>query len=144
MHQPQGPPVALTPRQVPYLRRRTGLRSGFRRPLSRDKDPAFPQPDLFHSTSVKSSVALFTGFVPLSTCDRQAFGATLLVMSPVATERATSIELATAVEKLRERIAALGVRRQQLRRSGATRASLEQNRRQLARSQAELGHTLIE
>jgi len=65
-------------------------------------------------------------------------------MSLVATERATSIELATAVEKLRERIAALGVRRQQLRRSGATRASLEQNRRQLARSQAELGHTLIE
>jgi len=32
-------------------------------------------------------------------------------MSLVATERATSIELATAVEKLRERIAALGVRR---------------------------------
>ncbi len=41
------------------------------------RTPPFPQPDLFHSTSVKSSVALSAGFVPLSTCDRQAFGATL-------------------------------------------------------------------
>ncbi len=65
-------------------------------------------------------------------------------MSLVATERATSIELATGVEELRQRIAALVARRQQLRRSGASRASLEQNRRQLARSQSELGHALIE
>ena len=65
-------------------------------------------------------------------------------MSLVATERATSIELATGVEELRERIAALVARRQQLRRFGASRASLEQNRRQLARSQSELGHALIE
>jgi hypothetical protein len=65
-------------------------------------------------------------------------------MSLVATERATSIELATGIEEVRERIAALVVRRQQLRRSGASRASLEQNRRQLARSQSELGHALIE
>ncbi len=65
-------------------------------------------------------------------------------MSLVATERAASIELATGVEKLRGRIAALVDRRQQLRRFGASRASLEQNRRQLARNQAELGHTLIE
>jgi hypothetical protein len=65
-------------------------------------------------------------------------------MSLAATERATSIELATGVEQLRERIAALVVRRQQLRRSGASRASLEQNRRQLAHSQSELGHALIE
>jgi hypothetical protein len=65
-------------------------------------------------------------------------------MSLVATERATSIELATGVEELRERIAALVTRRQQLRRSGASRASLEQNRRQLASSQSELGDALIE
>jgi hypothetical protein len=65
-------------------------------------------------------------------------------MSLAATERATSIELATGVEELRERIAALVAGRQQLRRSGATRASLEHNRRQLARSHSELGHVLIE
>jgi hypothetical protein len=65
-------------------------------------------------------------------------------MSLVATEAATSIDLATGVEELRERIAALVARRQQLRRSGASRVSLEQNRRQLARSQSELGHALIE
>jgi hypothetical protein len=65
-------------------------------------------------------------------------------MSLAATETATSIELATGVEELRERIAALVARRQQLRRSGASRASLEENRRQLARSQSELGYALIE
>jgi hypothetical protein len=63
-------------------------------------------------------------------------------MSLVATE--ISIQVATGVEGLQERIAALVTRRQQLRRSGASRASLEQNRRQLARSQSELGHALIE
>jgi hypothetical protein len=65
-------------------------------------------------------------------------------MSLVASEGVTSIGLATGVEKLRERIAALVVRRQQLRRSGASRATLERNRRELARSQSELGHALIE
>jgi hypothetical protein len=65
-------------------------------------------------------------------------------MSLAATETATSIELGTGVEELRERIAALVARRQQLRGSGASRASLEQNRRQLVRSQSELGHALIE
>ena len=65
-------------------------------------------------------------------------------MSLVATESAASIELATGVEELRERIAALVARRQQLRRFGASRASLEQNRRQLARSHWELGLALIE
>jgi hypothetical protein len=59
-------------------------------------------------------------------------------MSLVATAGATSIEQETGVEKLRERIAALVARRQQLRRFGASRASLEQNRLQLARSQSEL------
>jgi hypothetical protein len=65
-------------------------------------------------------------------------------MSLVATERATSIELATGVEELRQRIVALVARRQQLRRSGASRASLEQNRLQLARSQSELCQAFIE
>jgi hypothetical protein len=65
-------------------------------------------------------------------------------MSLVATESATSSEQETGVEKLRERIAALVVRRQQLRRFGASRASLEQNRLQLARSQSELCHAFIE
>jgi hypothetical protein len=65
-------------------------------------------------------------------------------MSLVATERATSIDLATGVEELRQRIAALVARRQQLRGSGASRASLEQNRLQLARSQSELCQAFIE
>jgi len=65
-------------------------------------------------------------------------------MSLVAAERAASIEPATGIEELQERIAALVARRQQLRIFGASRASLEQNRRQLARSQSELGHALIE
>jgi hypothetical protein len=65
-------------------------------------------------------------------------------MSLAATETATSIELATGIEELRERIARLVARRQQLRGSSASRASLEQNRRQLVRSQWEFGHALIE
>jgi hypothetical protein len=65
-------------------------------------------------------------------------------MSLVATESATSSEQETDVEKLQERIAALVARRQQLRRFGASRASLEQNRLQLARSQSELCHAFIE
>jgi hypothetical protein len=65
-------------------------------------------------------------------------------MSLVATGSATSIEQETGVEKLRERIAALVARRQQLRRFGASRASLEQNRLQLARSQSELCQAFIE
>jgi len=65
-------------------------------------------------------------------------------MSLATTERAADIELATGAEELRERIAALVVRRQQLRGSGASRASLERNRRELARSQSELGLALIE
>jgi hypothetical protein len=64
-------------------------------------------------------------------------------MSLVATASATSIEQETGVEKLRKRIAALVARRQQLR-FGASRASLEQNRLQLARSQSELCHAFIE
>jgi septal ring factor EnvC (AmiA/AmiB activator) len=65
-------------------------------------------------------------------------------MSLAATESAISIEGKTVVEELRERIAALVARRQQLRTFGASRASLEQNRVQLARSQRELSHALIE
>jgi hypothetical protein len=65
-------------------------------------------------------------------------------MNLAATESATSSEQETGVEKLRERIAALVARRQQLRRFGASRASLEQNRLQLARSQSELCQAFIE
>jgi hypothetical protein len=57
---------------------------------------------------------------------------------------ATPIEQKLRVEPLREQIAALVVRRQELRGSHASRASLEQNRLELARSQRELGHALIE
>lgn len=48
------------------------------------------------------------------------------------------------VEELQERIAALVCQRQQMRTSGASRASLERNRLRLARSQWELSHALIE
>jgi hypothetical protein len=48
------------------------------------------------------------------------------------------------VEELRDLIAELVRERQQLRASGASRTSLERNRRQLARSQWEFSHALIE
>jgi len=48
------------------------------------------------------------------------------------------------VEELHELIAELVRERQQLRASGASHTSLERNRRQLARSQLELSHALIE
>jgi hypothetical protein len=48
------------------------------------------------------------------------------------------------VEELHELIAELVHERQQLRASGASHTSLERNRRQLARSQWELSHALIE
>ncbi len=48
------------------------------------------------------------------------------------------------VEELHELIAELVRERQQLRASGASQTSLERNRRQLARSQWELSHALIE
>jgi len=50
----------------------------------------------------------------------------------------------SGVEELQERITALVQQRQQLRMSGASRASLERNRLQLVRSQWELCHALIE
>jgi hypothetical protein len=48
------------------------------------------------------------------------------------------------VESLRERIGELVRERQELRTAGADRWSLEQNRRQLANRQSELGRALIE
>jgi len=53
-------------------------------------------------------------------------------------------QLRPGVEELQERIAALVRKRQQLRRSGASRQSLEWNRLRLARSHWELSHALIE
>ena len=65
-------------------------------------------------------------------------------MSLVQIESVTPVEQGTAVEELRERIAALVTERQQLRAFGASSAWLEQNRLQLGRSQRELSHALIE
>jgi hypothetical protein len=48
------------------------------------------------------------------------------------------------LDELREQIATLVAQRQQLRSFGANGALLEQNRLQLARSQQELSHALIE
>jgi hypothetical protein len=48
------------------------------------------------------------------------------------------------VERLRERIGELVRERQELRTAGADRWSLEQNRRQLADRQSELGRALIQ
>jgi hypothetical protein len=50
----------------------------------------------------------------------------------------------TAVEELQEQIAGLVCERQDLRTFGASRASLEQNRLQLVRSQSHLSQALIE
>jgi hypothetical protein len=59
-------------------------------------------------------------------------------MSGVAIERISGVEV------LRIRIAEIVAHRQQLRTSGASRVSLEQNRLQLVRSQSELCQALIE
>ena len=50
----------------------------------------------------------------------------------------------TGVEELSERIAELAAERQQLRTTGASDEVLEENRRQLGRSQWALSHALIE
>ena len=50
----------------------------------------------------------------------------------------------TDIESLRERIGELVRERQELRRRGASRRSLESNRVQLVRRQSELGRALIE
>jgi hypothetical protein len=63
-------------------------------------------------------------------------------MTMAATANATPIQL--GVEELRNRIAALVARRQQLRALGASRATLEQNRLELAQAQRELGYALVE
>jgi hypothetical protein len=50
----------------------------------------------------------------------------------------------SGVEVLRERIGAIVAHRQQLRTSGASPDSLEQNRLELVRTQSELSRALIE
>jgi hypothetical protein len=52
--------------------------------------------------------------------------------------------MGTRIEELSQHIAQLVTERQQLRRSGASGVLLEQNRLELARSQWELAHALIE
>jgi hypothetical protein len=71
-----------------------------------------------------------------------ADGVTLEGMSVIATAAASPTD--TGVEELRELIAALVARRQQLRALSAGRATLEQNRLELACAQRELGHALVE
>jgi hypothetical protein len=63
-------------------------------------------------------------------------------MTIAATADAISVQV--GVEQLRDRIAALVDRRQQLRALGASPAMLEENRLDLARSHRELGSALIE
>ena len=64
-------------------------------------------------------------------------------MSMAMAAGAIPVEQKVRVEPLREHIAALVVRRQELRGSRASRESLEQNRLELGRSQRELGYALI-
>ena len=70
--------------------------------------------------------------------------ATRAAFRTIATGGATCLEQAVGVEQLHERIVALVDRRQQLRRFGASRTLLEENRLQLARSQSELCRAFIE
>jgi hypothetical protein len=56
----------------------------------------------------------------------------------------SAVAIEHRLDELREQIATLVAQRQQLRSFGATGALLEQNRLQLARSQQELSHALIE
>ena len=65
-------------------------------------------------------------------------------MSLVETDGATCLEQGIGAEQLQERIAALVDHRQQLRRFGASRTLLEENRLQLARSQSELCRAFIQ
>jgi hypothetical protein len=53
-------------------------------------------------------------------------------------------QVGPGVESLQERIAVLVYERQRMRSSGASRAALERNRRQLVRSQWQLSQALIE
>jgi hypothetical protein len=66
-----------------------------------------------------------------------------VTMSLVATEGTACLEHVGGVERLQERVAALVDHRQQLRRLGASRTLLEENRLQLAGSQSELGRAFI-
>jgi len=73
--------------------------------------------------------------VTLSTCDLQAFRATLVEMHA---------NDANGVAELSERIAELAAERQELRQAGASGEVLEENRKQLSRSQWALSQALIE
>ncbi|HEX3266664.1 MAG TPA: hypothetical protein VHQ98_01620 [Gaiellaceae bacterium] len=65
-------------------------------------------------------------------------------MSPAEMDPVPAVEQHAAVEELQTRITALQAQRQQLRGFGAEQAWLEQNRLELAHSQRELSHALIE
>ena len=65
-------------------------------------------------------------------------------LRPVSPSRFRRTRVSATVEVLNERIAMLVEERQALRASGATAAILERNRLQIARSNWELAHALIE
>jgi len=67
-----------------------------------------------------------------------------MTMSPAEIDPVPEGEYPAAVEELQTRITALQAQRQQLRGFGAERAWLEQNRLELAHSQRQLSHALIE
>jgi hypothetical protein len=69
---------------------------------------------------------------------------TAIRSDPVLVKDVTQSGHEPEVERLRERIGELVRERQDLRTAGASRASLERNRVQLARRQSELGRALIE
>jgi len=70
-----------------------------------------------------------------------ARGTSLRHLRPARFRRSRS---RATVELLAMRISELVAERQQLRDRGASEASLERNRRQIARAQWELGHALID
>ena len=65
-------------------------------------------------------------------------------MSPAEIDPVQAVEQPAAVEELQNHITALVAQRQELRGFGAERSWLEQNRLELALSQRELSHALIE
>jgi hypothetical protein len=67
-----------------------------------------------------------------------------MTMSPAEIDPVPAVEQPAAVEELQNHITALQAQRQELRGFGAEQSWLEQNRLELAHSQRELSHALIE
>jgi hypothetical protein len=65
-------------------------------------------------------------------------------LRPFSSSRFRRSRIKLSVDTLQDRIALLVAQRQELRFCGATEATLERNRLQIARSQWELAHALID